>query len=273
MAAAYPPDLTVILCFRTFLSLFGLLFLIAGIWFMEKQWDDQGAQAYQRAKDNGGGGDYQAPDNEDKKPDVESNDYQPAPDGTTTTPEQEQEPAVTASPDELFAALPLPKPLVAGFGLWALSFIFTANQGFGFNISGWSLTSVLLVVAIGYIVVFPMRKAAWTRNVVLKKQSTLNVMVLTTSLAITGKADNSLSLWFLSIIGGKKIHSGYGVGVFRISTTQFLTRARVNVSMLQFSSFSPVIESCGNKEPWGPLGIWRANPILDWWFKILEACS
>jgi hypothetical protein len=214
MAFPYPPDLTVIWCFRTCLSLLGLLFLIAGLWIMEKQWDDQAAQAYQVAKESGGGGDYQAPNDEDKKPDVESNEYQPAPDGTTTTTttlnttQEEQEPAVTVPPDELKAALPLPNVMVAGFGLWALSFIFTANGGFSFEISGWSLTSMLTVGFIGYVVAFPMRKATWTRNLVLKKQSASIVLLLTTSLAITGRVENYVYIWAFSIVGGKKIHSG-----------------------------------------------------------------
>jgi hypothetical protein len=218
MSLPYPPDLTVIWCFRTILSMCGLLFLIAGLWIMEKQWDDQASQAYQRAKENGGGGDgdYQAPD-DDKKPDVESNDYQPAPDGdgTTTRTQQEPEPAVTVSPDELKAALPLPSAMVVGFGLWALSFIFDANGGFAFDVSGWNLSSMLLVVFIGYMVVSPMRKATWTRNIVLKKQSASVALLLTIVLAVTGRVENHISIWFFNMFGGKKIHSGLNsVGVF-----------------------------------------------------------
>lgn len=190
--------------------MFGLLFLIAGLWMMEKQWDDQASQAYQRAKENGAGGgagsgsgDFQAP-NDDKITDVESNDYQPAPDGTTTTTTTQQaEPAVTVSPEELKAALPLPSVIVAGFGLWALSFIFSANGGFSFDISFWSILSMVLVGFIGYIVALPMRKATWTRNRVLKKQAVSIVLLLTTALAITGRVESSLSIWFFNIFGGK----------------------------------------------------------------------
>jgi hypothetical protein len=218
MTLPYPPDLTVIWCFRTTLSMFGLFALIVGLWKMEKQWDDKAAHAYQRAKENGGGGDYQAPhdddaDDDDKNPDVEeSNEYQPAPDGnrtriTTTRTTQQQETTVIVPPDELKAALPLPFVMIAGLGLWSLSFIFTANGGFALDISGWSLVSMLLVGFIGYIFVFPLRKATWTRNTVLKKQSVSIVLLLTALLAFTGRIENSLSIWFLSIFGGKNIPS------------------------------------------------------------------
>jgi hypothetical protein len=52
--------------------------------------------------------------------------------------------------EDLKAALPLPKVMLAGFAIWALSFLFHPEGRLHF--SGWNISGIIFVGILGYLI-------------------------------------------------------------------------------------------------------------------------
>jgi hypothetical protein len=176
----------VIFGFRTVLFIIGLSTLFVGYWITEKCWDEQGSSAYEKAQENTTNSDYKAVDYQSKPThgtDVEAC-YMPAPEEVVNNDDGSQN-IVRVAPEDahdkrnsthltilkeyLEAALPLPKVLLAGFCIWAFSFLFHPDGGFKMYASPWNICGIILAGLVGALTAF--RKAAIERSLDLKKKA------------------------------------------------------------------------------------------------------
>jgi hypothetical protein len=165
------PDFVVIVCLRTVLSGAGLSLIIAGLWQIEKKWEVEGSAAFDQAADT----------------EAAAGDYNPAPDGITTTTVPWEDLEV----DKNLALI--------GFGLLALSFLVSGWGGYEFYLTPWSIASVLTVLLMGYMVLFPLQQSSQSRNLMLKQQTLLATFICGCFLAFAGQASDEIPIVTLAI--------------------------------------------------------------------------
>jgi hypothetical protein len=248
------PDLVVIFGFRTVLSIIGLSTLFVGYWIMEKRWDEQGSSAYEKAQENATNSDYKAVDDQSKPThgnDVEARSMSAPEKVVNNDDDKRNSTHLTVPKEDLEAALPLPKVLLAGFGMWAFSFLFHPDGGFKMYASPWNICGIILVGLLGGLTAFPLRKAAIECDLDLKKKAVSAFLLISIWLGIVCVSDEETDApWYFCTLGGKISASLPGTSV--ISLTLFGKQF--------FSSFCPTT-FFGDLGEWALHGTGRASPI------------
>lgn len=227
MTYALPPDLVLVLGFRTILSLIGIITILCAFWMMERRWDEQGSAAYEKAKENSTGSEYKAVEGNTGKSGTDDLEapYMPAPkevvyndDGSRdivrvatedadekATPDvvdEQTTPDVVVPLEDLKEALPLPKGLLVGFGIWAFSFLFHPDGGFNLY-SSWNICCFLLVVAAGALIAYPIRNSTLKRDLDLKKKAVSGLIVVSIFIIVSAMLDKETEApWYFCSFGG-----------------------------------------------------------------------
>ena len=235
------PDFSVLFGCRSTLSLIGLATGLVGYWIMERQWDNQGPAALELAQEAGqvGSGDdetgngttlsYVNMNDPDKvvgqafhhsgardlvrvrTEDGKSEQYHPGHSaGTQTEPIQS---AVAAqyygTPEgakaQLASALPVPKMMLTGLGLWSLSFTLDpAVGGLRFYANFFNISCLVLSAMIGPLLAFPMRKAVLERDIEYKKKLLVAFALISVLIASFSIADPEVDApWYFIIVAGE----------------------------------------------------------------------
>ena len=227
------PDFSVIFGCRSSLSLVGLTTAVVGYWLMERKWDNEGTGALekpdQRVENEAGNGIYihmydpnrvvaqgfhpsgerdlvrvRTDDSEDKR-------YHPGQAASNSTePIQSLEAAkYYSSPDILYAklahALPVPRTMLVGFGLWSLSFFLDPSLGgFRFYANFWNSCCFIFSGLLGAILGFPMRTATLERDAEQKKKAMAAFVACSVLLWIVAIVDPEVDgPWYFNVFGGE----------------------------------------------------------------------
>lgn len=138
LAVASVPSIVVPLGVRSIVSLSGIVTLGAGVWHVDRTWDEEGSKAYERA-------------------------YKEAKDKS----------AVTIPEKDLDAAFPFPFGFLAGWTMYAASNLFPLDGMRKLAITSNSLVAAGASMALSIIASIPMGKAVQTRNADAKKKLSL----------------------------------------------------------------------------------------------------
>ena len=125
-------DLVIALGPRSLLALLGAIILIAGVWYVDRTWDEIGAASYTRAKKRG--------------------------DATEITQE------------ELDAAFPFPWAFILGWSLFAISYLFPTDGAVRLDLRPSSVVAFVLSLALAGIASVPMGDAVRYRKAGKKKK-------------------------------------------------------------------------------------------------------
>jgi len=151
---------------RTFMALFGIVCIIAGVWYVDRTWDEQGSAAYNRVvMDEGRTDDIVIPE------------------------------------ADLDAAFPFPWAFIMGWVILGISYLFSPNVDEK-EVSWPGIICLFLCIALGVIASVPMGDAVRNRNPPKKKQ--LGLMFVTSwillSIFSSMDADGSLRSGGLSLV-------------------------------------------------------------------------
>jgi hypothetical protein len=157
------PDLIIEFGPRSVLALAGIVTLVGGVWYVDRTWDEKGSAAYRRAQ-------------------------AAAKDGSKVViPEQ-----------ELRAAFPFPFAFLAGWVLFALSYLFPTNGSSTLDIGFADLIAVAFSLALGVIASVPMGDAVLNRNASKKQKLSMAFLVSWIGLTIaSGYSANSGGVSFV----------------------------------------------------------------------------
>ena len=233
------PDFSVVFGFRSSLSLIGLATGLVGFYLMERQWDNQGSAALEAPQEVAGdqetGNDtssslsYVNMNDPDKvvgqafhhsgardlvrirTEDSTDQKYHPETAAATNTEHFQSNVAAQyygtteAVKAQLAMALPLPKMLLVGLGLWSLSFLLDPEIG-GVRIYAnfFNISCFLLSASLGPLLAFPMRNAILDRTIQYKKKVIAALVLVFILLAIFSIADPEVDApWYFNIIAGE----------------------------------------------------------------------
>jgi hypothetical protein len=143
------PDLVVIFGARSILSLIGIVLLVAGVWHVDRTWDEEGSKAYARAKS-----------------------------GSSTSKED-----VTIPQEALDAAFPFPWAFLLGWLLYGGAYFFSVDGGTGIEVTSWAAIGFLACLGLGVIASVPMGEAVKTRD--NGKKTKLGMMFVASWLLLT----------------------------------------------------------------------------------------
>jgi hypothetical protein len=101
------PDLVVIFGARSILSLIGIDLLVAGVWYVDRTWDEEGSKAYAQAKSS----------------------------GSTSKEDTSLLNAVTIPQEALDAAFPFPWAFLLGWLLYGVAYFFSVDGGNGVEVT------------------------------------------------------------------------------------------------------------------------------------------
>lgn len=155
---------------RSMLSLIGSLFVIGGVWFVDRIWDEEGASAYKRAKERD-------PDN----------------------------PVIP--PEELDAAFRFPVAFLLGWTLLALSFLFPTSGDTHVTLSAPTLAAIGFSLVLGIVASVPMGSAVRHRQVKKKQLLSMLFAIAWVGLAISSgiASDNGALPFVFSATGALSI--------------------------------------------------------------------
>jgi hypothetical protein len=205
---------------RAILSLIGLVTAFVGFWIKERKWDDLGAIAYEKYKatHDGDVDAYQAANDEEiqkTKSDVSASFHSVTEkrnfhdNGSRDLVRVESSDALDRFPlprslqSEVTGALPLPTVMLAGFGLWMLSFIFKPEGGGLYN-ADWNIVGLVIVAILALFFGFVLRRFTLDRNIDAKKNSFIAIFIATIFLGISGFCDDQVEApWYFITFGGK----------------------------------------------------------------------
>lgn len=197
----YTPDLVVILGPRSYLTLAGILTVVASLWYYERKWDEEGPAAYSEALENSGEDYHIVEDGKKVK-------YVNNPDGSRdaisiSTEEFKEDDMVEIPTEELSKAMPLPIGLIAGFGIWAVGMLFD-NDGSTDIAFNWNIFYLFFLPAIAFLIAYPIRKATVKRDLNLKKKAVSGVFLAVIFLVFCSIFDgNTDGSWPFCIFGGR----------------------------------------------------------------------
>ena len=143
------PDLLIAFGPRSLLAFAGIVILIAGVWYVDRTWDEKGSRAYTRAKESGKEGGE-----------------------------------VVISTEDLDAAFPFPIVFLIGWVLFALSYIFPTDGSMTIDLSPVHLLGFVLSLALGAIASVPMGNAVRNRNASKKKKLSMTFVLCWLGLTI-----------------------------------------------------------------------------------------
>ena len=123
------PDIFIEFGPRSILSLAGIITLVAGVWYVDRTWDEKGLEAYNRAKAKS------------KNP----NDV--------VIPEK-----------DLDAAFPFPIAFLIGWGLFAISYLFPTSGGSSMEFGIPNIVAVIFSLVLGIVASVPMGDAVRNRK-------------------------------------------------------------------------------------------------------------
>jgi hypothetical protein len=175
------PDLVVIFGARSILSLVGIALLVAGVWHVDRTWDEEGSKAYVQAASGTG--------------------------STTSKEGTSLLNAVTISQEALDAAFPFPWAFLLGWFLYGAAYLFSVNGGNGIAFTSWAVMGFLASLALGVIASVPMGEAVKNRD--SEKKTKLGMMFVFTWLILTVAtiAGNSGPCLLYCPLGGKPFFS------------------------------------------------------------------
>lgn len=238
------PNGAVILGARSILSLIGLSTALAGYWYMEHQFDNDGAAALMEPETTKPGSYVEMeekpkeeeaepvavlvsqkfhPDGvrelvrvstQDSKSDTSYNHMEDEavldpeaiyPTDERAAPEQQPKPLSLEAQQRLNDAMPLPRVMLVGFGIWTISFLFDPSIG-GVRLywNFWNVTSVILAAFVGPIIAIPIRVNTLNRDLERKKKAITSLVVVSVTLCATATADFYVDApWFFNVFGGE----------------------------------------------------------------------
>jgi len=197
MAIAVKPDLVVFFGFRAVFSLAGLAAVLIGFWISEKKWDEDGSAAYQKAVENVAGDDYQVVDEETQTP--AQNPSGSTPVNVPTPPRGD----VVVPREDLMAAAPHPKIMLAGFATWAFSMFYLPYERHKMYIEGWNASAVILMLIIAILLAFPIRRANIERNQGLKTRTSMIIIALFIGVMLVTMFDDEIDApWYTNLFAG-----------------------------------------------------------------------
>lgn len=132
--SAVTPDLFINLGPRALLSITGIITLVAGVWYTDRKWDEEGSKAYERAKANL------------KQADSDN-------DGPVSIPQ-----------DELDAAFAFPWAFLVGWALFGVSYLFPANGEWALDITPAGLAAAAFSALLAVVASVPMEEAVKNRD-------------------------------------------------------------------------------------------------------------
>ena len=230
------PDFSVIFGWRSTLSLIGLSTGIVGYWLMERQWDNEGPNAFQvtheigddDAVENGISRSYHNMNDPDKvvgqafhhsgardlvrvrSDEGTDENYHPEK-AAANQPGSSVEAALYHGTPEadiqagLAKAFPMPKIMLIGLGIWSLSFFLDpAIGGFRLYANFWNISCFVLAAALGPILALPMRSAILQRDFEYKKQAIVAFLAVSVLLCIAVIVDPEVDgPWYFNAFGSK----------------------------------------------------------------------
>jgi hypothetical protein len=152
------PDLVVICGARSVLSLVGIVLLVAGVWYVDRTWDEEGSKAYAYA--------------------------QAVSSRSTSKENTSLLNAVTIPQEALDAAFPFPWAFLLGWLIYGVAYFFSADGGSGIEITSWAFIGFLASLVLAVIASVPMGEAVKTRDT--GKKEKLGMMFVVTWLLLTG---------------------------------------------------------------------------------------
>jgi hypothetical protein len=235
-----PPNGAVILGARSILSLVGLTTALCGYWYMEHKFDNEGAAALtpetntstkpagsyvemQETKEPeavlvsqkfhpNGVRELVRVSTEDSKTDTSYKNMEQEdvidPEAVYPTDERPKTVVQDVSPEaqrRLYDALPLPRVMLIGFGVWSISFLFDPSVG-GVRVywNFWNVMSVILAAMVGPIIAIPIRLDTLNRDLDRKKKAITSLVTVSVLLWITATSDFIVDApWFFNVFGGE----------------------------------------------------------------------
>jgi hypothetical protein len=152
------PDLVVIFGARSILSLIGIVLLVAGVWYVDRTWDEEGSKAYAYA--------------------------QAVSSRSASKEDTSLLNGVTIPQEALDAAFPFPWAFLLGWLLYGIAYFFSVDGGSGIEVTSWAVIGFLASLVLAVIASVPMGEAVKTRDSV--KKTKLGMMFVVTWLLLTG---------------------------------------------------------------------------------------
>lgn len=150
------PDLVVVFGARSILSLTGIVMLVAGVWRVDRTWDEEGKKAYERAATSG---------------------------GVSATEGSNLLRSVTIPQEDLDAAFPFPWKFLLGWFLYAVSYLFSVRGGASVDVTLWGILALVFSLALGVVASVPMGEAVKNRD--NRRKSQLGMMFVLGWLLLT----------------------------------------------------------------------------------------
>ena len=123
------PDIFIEFGPRSLLSIAGIITLVAGVWYVDRTWDEKGSQAYARAKANA-----KDPNN------------------------------VTILQKDLDAAFPFPIAFLIGWAIFAISYLFPTDGSSSMEFGIANIAAVIFSITLGIVASVPMGDAVRNRK-------------------------------------------------------------------------------------------------------------
>jgi len=226
------PDFSVIFGCRSVLSLIGLAMGVVGYWIMERHWDNEGPAVLELPQEagndeagNGTSSSYVNMNDPNKvvgqafhysgardlvrvrTDDSDSKHYHPG--KAAGNPTEGTQSAVAAQynstqevvQSQLAMALPMPRMMLIGLGLWNVSFLLDPSiGGLRFYANFFNISCFLLSALLGPILAFPMRKAILERDFEYKKKAVLAFVLISVLVCSFSIADPEVDApWYFNI--------------------------------------------------------------------------
>jgi hypothetical protein len=184
------PDLVVIFGARSILSLIGIILLVAGVWHVDRTWDEEGSKAYEQAASNGS---------------TNKSYAQAVSNGSTSKEDTSLLNAVTIPQEALDAAFPFPWAFLFGWLLHGVAYFYSVDGGIGINVTSWAAIGFLSSLALAVIASVPMGEAVKSRD--SGKKTKLGMMFVACWLLLTVAtiAGNRGPCFLYCPIGGKPL--------------------------------------------------------------------
>ena len=144
------PDIFIEFGPRSILSLIGIITLIAGVWYVDRSWDEKGSKAYERAKAKAGGS------------------------GNVTIPQKEKE-----------AAFPMPIFFIGGWIIFAIAYLFPRSGGSSIEINTPVIAAMVFSIILSIVASIPMGDAVMNRKGAKKKKLGMAFMLSWVGLTVS----------------------------------------------------------------------------------------